>query len=85
VSSYGIDADTSQTRFPPEIGEDPSHYMQVARVRSDSPALSLLHKNDGAWKGLLPCLVGIEACDTAYHWASEIRALGHKVRRVLRR
>ena len=29
---------------------------------------------------LPPCLVGIEACSTAHHWAREIRALGHKVR-----
>ncbi len=29
---------------------------------------------------LPPCLVGIEACSTAHHWAREIRALGHQVR-----
>lgn len=29
---------------------------------------------------LPPCLVGIEACGTAHHWAREIRALGHEVR-----
>lgn len=29
---------------------------------------------------LPPCLVGIEACSTAHHWAREIRALGHEVR-----
>ena len=27
-----------------------------------------------------PCLVGIEACATAHHWAREIAALGHTVR-----
>jgi transposase len=27
-----------------------------------------------------PCLVGIEACATAHHWAREITALGHEVR-----
>ena len=31
-------------------------------------------------KGLPPCLVGIEACGTAHHWAREIKALGHQVR-----
>ena len=25
-----------------------------------------------------PCLVGIEACSTAHHWAREITALGHQ-------
>lgn len=32
------------------------------------------------FKGLSPCLVGIEACGTAHHWAREITALGHEVR-----
>jgi transposase len=27
-----------------------------------------------------PCLVGLEACATAHHWAREITALGHEVR-----
>ncbi len=26
------------------------------------------------------CLVGMEACATAHHWAREIEALGHRVR-----
>jgi transposase len=29
---------------------------------------------------LSPCLVGIEACATAHHWARQISALGHEVR-----
>ena len=29
---------------------------------------------------LSPCLVGMEACGTAHHWAREIRTLGHEVR-----
>ncbi|MBV9776236.1 MAG: IS110 family transposase [Acetobacteraceae bacterium] len=32
------------------------------------------------FKGLSPCLVGIEACGTAHHWARAIAALGHEVR-----
>lgn len=31
---------------------------------------------------LPPCLVGIEACGTAHHWAREIQALGHEVRLI---
>jgi transposase len=27
-----------------------------------------------------PCLVGMEACATAHHWARELEALGHRVR-----
>jgi transposase len=29
-----------------------------------------------------PCLVGIEACGSAHHWARELRALGHEVRLI---
>ncbi len=32
--------------------------------------------------GLAPCLVGIEACATAHHWARVIRAHGHDVRLI---
>src|SRR5262249_8246156 len=32
--------------------------------------------------GLPPCLIGIEACATAHHWAREFIALGHQVRLV---
>jgi transposase len=31
---------------------------------------------------LAPCLIGIEACATAHHWARELMALGHKIRLV---
>ena len=30
--------------------------------------------------GLLPCLIGIEACPSAHHWGRELQALGHTVR-----
>ncbi len=32
------------------------------------------------FSSLPPCLVGIEACSTAHHWARELIALGHEVR-----
>ncbi len=31
---------------------------------------------------LPPCLVGIEACASAHHWARELQALGHEVRLI---
>jgi transposase len=34
------------------------------------------------FRALPPCLVGIEACGTAHHWAREIRAIGHEVRLI---
>lgn len=30
-----------------------------------------------------PCLIGIEACATAHHWARQLEALGHEVRLML--
>jgi transposase len=32
------------------------------------------------FQNLPRCLVGIEACGTAHHWAREITALGHEVK-----
>ena len=32
------------------------------------------------FRALPPCLIGIEACATAHHWARELSALGHAVR-----
>jgi len=32
------------------------------------------------FQDLPPCLVGLEACATAHHWARELTKLGHKVR-----
>jgi transposase len=29
---------------------------------------------------LEPCLIGMESCSSADHWARELRALGHEVR-----
>jgi len=33
-----------------------------------------------AMAGIGPCLVGIEACSGAHHWARELGRLGHRVR-----
>jgi len=32
------------------------------------------------FKGLAPCLVGMEACATSHYWARELTKLGHQVR-----
>jgi transposase len=32
------------------------------------------------FQALSPCLVGLEACGTAHHWARELTKLGHEVR-----
>ncbi len=36
----------------------------------------------GFFAGLSPCLVGLEACATAHHWAREITKLGHTVKLI---
>ena len=32
------------------------------------------------FRSLEPCLIGMEACATAHHWARELTALGHRVK-----
>jgi transposase len=34
----------------------------------------------GFFEALSPCLIGIEACGAAHHWARELTKLGHEVR-----
>jgi transposase len=34
----------------------------------------------GFFAKLPPCLVGMEACASAHHWARELTRLGHQVR-----
>ncbi|CAO3416696.1 IS110 family RNA-guided transposase [Azospirillum argentinense] len=37
---------------------------------------------EGFFRELPPCLVGMEACATAHHWARRILAFGHRVRLI---
>ncbi len=32
------------------------------------------------FEGLAPCLIGMEACATAHHWARQLTVLGHEVK-----
>lgn len=52
------------------IGNDGE--VVVRRKLSRSRVLAYFSK-------LAPCLIGMEACATAHHWAREISALGHEV------
>lgn len=36
----------------------------------------------GFFASLPPCLVGLEACASAHHWARELQALGHEVKLI---
>ena len=60
------------------------HRFQVHAVdgQGQTVARRKLRRGDvhGYFKALTPCLVGMEACATAHHWARELTALGHEVR-----
>jgi len=40
------------------------------------------HQVAGFFAGLAPCLVGMEACASAHHWARKLQAFGHTVRLI---
>jgi transposase len=60
------------------------HWFQVHAVdtQGQTVARRKLRRGEmrGYFKALAPCLVGMEACATAHHWARELTALGHEVR-----
>jgi len=60
------------------------HWFQVHGVDADGQVAvrrRLRRSEVVAFFGLLPpCLIGLEACATAHHWARELIALGHTVK-----
>src|ERR1700760_678533 len=60
------------------------NWFQVHGVAADGQVVTRrkLRRSEviGFFKSLPPCLVGIEACASAHHWARELIALGHEVR-----
>ena len=67
------------------IGVDPAkNVFQVHGVDSSGEVVFRRQLRRGQvlsfFKKQVPCLVGMEACATAHHWAREIGALGHEVR-----
>lgn len=54
-------------------GVDASGQVVVRRKLRRSEVL-------GFFQSLAPCLIGMEACATAHHWARELMALGHSVK-----
>ena len=62
------------------------HVFQVHAV--DETGRAVLRRQlrragvEAFFKTLPPCVVGMEACATAHHWARRIAALGHKVRLI---
>jgi transposase len=70
VSTVGLDF--AKNVFQVHGIDDHGRTVVRRKVRRDQ-----LLKLFGA---LEPCLVGMEACATAHHWARELGALGHQVR-----
>ena len=70
VSTVGLDI--AKNVFQVHGIDDHGRTVPRRKVRRDQ-----LLKLFGA---LEPCLVGMEACATAHHWARELGALGHQVR-----
>jgi transposase len=55
----------------------------IMAAQRQQPGPGLIHHSDRGWplfRRLEPCLIAIEACATAHHWARQLQALGHQVR-----
>ena len=70
---------------PTTIGLDlAKSVFQVHGVSADGTAVLRRQLRRGQvlafFSRLEPCLIGIEACSGAHHWARELAALGHEVR-----
>src|SRR6202158_1782069 len=70
VSTIGIDLAKSVFQVH---GVDAAGKVVITKKLRRSQVLAL-------FETLPPCLIGMEACATAHHWARELRALGHEVR-----
>ncbi len=60
------------------------HWFQVHGIDADGQVVARrkLRRSEVLtfFESLAPCLVGMEACATAHHWARELTALGHTVK-----
>jgi transposase len=54
-------------------GVDPAGKIVIRRRLHRAEVVAFFRKQE-------PCLVGMEACATAHHWAREPIALGHEVK-----
>jgi transposase len=70
ITTIGLDL--AKTIFQVH-GVDAAGQVAVKKKLRRSEVLSF-------FRSLPPCLVGMEACATAHHWARELSALGHEVR-----
>jgi transposase len=66
------------------IGLDPKNVFQVHGIDGEEKVVVRKQLRRGQvmrfFQELSRCLVGLEACATAYYWARELTKLGHEVR-----
>ncbi len=69
------------TALAPGIGV-PKVAVAERHERGQTVARRKLRRSEvlAYFRSLEPCLVGMEACATAHHWARELAALGHEVK-----
>ena len=70
VSTIGVDLAKNVFQLH---GVDSAGHVVVSRQLRRRQIIEFLGK-------IPPCLVGMEACGTAHHWAREVSKLGHTVR-----
>jgi transposase len=70
ITTVGLDLAKSVFQVHAVAGDGA---VLVRRTLRRSQVLTLFSR-------VAPCLVGLEACGSAHHWAREIAALGHRVR-----
>lgn len=62
-------------------GTSPSHAAGAAELRQPKVARAKLNAPIAS---LPPCVIGMEACSGAHHWARLFQAYGHTVRLIAR-
>src|SRR5919206_2988750 len=68
-------------RLPPSVWISPRTCSScTAPTRRAGRCSSASWRAARCWSSSPPCLVGLEACGAAHHWARELAKLGHEVR-----
>ena len=70
ITTIGLDL--AKSVFQVHVVDEAGTVMMRKRLRR-SKVLAF-------FAGITPCLVGLEACATAHHWARELISLGHEAR-----
>ena len=72
VTTIGVDL--AKSVFQVHGVDDRGHVVVRKQLRRDQVA--------GFFANLPACLVGMEACGSAHHWARKLQGFGHRVRLI---